>query len=124
MQDMFTQPVQPATLVPVQQRRNSNREMRAVAVSASGATQAGAQETRQSGISADQLGKIVERINQELQGANRELRFNIDDQSGRIVVKVVNTETDEVIRQIPSEEVLALARSAKSGDGMIFNVRA
>lgn len=41
------------------------------------------------------------------------LEFSIDKASGDLVVKVVNSETREVIRQIPREEVLAFAQHVK-----------
>lgn len=40
---------------------------------------------------------------------NRHLNFDIVDDSGDVVVKVVDKDTDEVIRQIPSEEFLQVA---------------
>ncbi|KYC29572.1 hypothetical protein ACY05_01745 [Sterolibacterium denitrificans] len=39
------------------------------------------------------------------------LVFSLDDDSGKTIVKIVDAQTDEVIRQIPSEEMLALAKS-------------
>ena len=39
-----------------------------------------------------------------------DLRFAIDDASGRMVVSIVDRETSEVVRQIPAEELLAVAR--------------
>ena len=38
------------------------------------------------------------------------VRFERDTGSGRLVVKITDRETDEVIRQIPSEELLELSR--------------
>jgi flagellar protein FlaG len=121
MQDMLTQLIQPAGLESVLQSPDNARNLRTAAVSASADTRTNGHGTSQTDVPADSLGRAVDRINYELQGANRGLRFSIDDQSGRIVVKVVNTDTDEVIRQIPSEEVLALARRARTGDGLIID---
>jgi flagellar protein FlaG len=44
-----------------------------------------------------------------LQTQNRNLAFSIDDETKRSVVTVKDSESGDVIRQIPSEEVLALA---------------
>jgi flagellar protein FlaG len=41
------------------------------------------------------------------------LQFSIHEASGHVIVKVIDTETDEVIRQIPSEAILALAENAE-----------
>jgi flagellar protein FlaG len=60
--------------------------------------------------------RAVAEINSYLGQSQRELNFTIDRASGRTVIKVVNPNSGEVIRQIPSEEVLkmaaALARDA------------
>jgi flagellar protein FlaG len=46
-----------------------------------------------------------------MQRMNRYLEFQVDEQSGRTVVTVKDRNTGEVIRQIPSEEILRLARN-------------
>lgn len=43
------------------------------------------------------------------------LEFSIDDELGRVVVKVVDPETKDVIKQFPSEDAIALAKSLDSG---------
>jgi flagellar protein FlaG len=45
----------------------------------------------------------------------RELEFRVDDESGRTIITVRNKETGEVVRQIPAEEVVALARAIAEG---------
>jgi flagellar protein FlaG len=58
----------------------------------------------------------VEAINQaSVFGHSSELRFSIDRHSRRAVMKVVDRETEEVIRQVPPEYVLQLARDLKAG---------
>ncbi|MDL2284955.1 flagellar protein FlaG [Oxalobacter sp. OttesenSCG-928-P03] len=48
------------------------------------------------------------------------LQFAIDDELGRVVVKVIDSETDEVIKQFPSEDALRLARTlGKPGGGLV-----
>jgi flagellar protein FlaG len=59
----------------------------------------------------ENLERAVNTLNSKVQAVQRDLNFSIDEDSGRTVVKVVDSTTDEVIRQIPSEEVLALARN-------------
>jgi len=56
------------------------------------------------------LGNAVEQLNSYVQSINRNLEFNIDTESGQTVVKVVDAETDELIRQIPDEEALEIAK--------------
>jgi flagellar protein FlaG len=58
-----------------------------------------------------QLKHAVDSINKSLQPSASNLEFNIDPGTQRAVVKVVDTSTGDVIRQIPSKEVLAIAES-------------
>jgi flagellar protein FlaG len=58
----------------------------------------------------------------EAAGAN--LQFTIDKDSGKTIVKVVDSQTSEVIRQIPSEELLALARSMSKTEGLLISQKA
>ncbi len=53
--------------------------------------------------------KIISDINTQLQSMHTELNFSIDSETDRMVLKIVNSETDEVIRQIPAEEALRIA---------------
>ena len=70
---------------------------------------------RTTGMTLD--GEAVQEINDHLQQVHRELRFNIDTDSGRTVIKVVDAETKEVIRQIPDEEALKFAQRLNEGIG-------
>ncbi len=58
-----------------------------------------------------QLKAAVEAANQQLDQSNRELAFVFDDKLSRMLVKIVDTRTNTVIRQVPSEEMLATARA-------------
>lgn len=55
----------------------------------------------------------ISRLNTYVQNQRRDLQFQVDDDSGEVVVKVVDPETQEVIRQIPSEEAVALAKALR-----------
>lgn len=56
-----------------------------------------------------QLEEAVKKISDFLSAQNRDLVFNVDEQTQRTVVTVKDSSSGEVIRQIPSEEVLKLA---------------
>ncbi|OGO78873.1 MAG: hypothetical protein A2203_11640 [Chromatiales bacterium RIFOXYA1_FULL_46_5] len=64
-------------------------------------------------VTEDELGEAVENINQFVNSQGRTLNFSVDEDSGKPVVKVIDFETKEVIRQIPSEEVLTMAKAIK-----------
>lgn len=59
-----------------------------------------------------QLQQAVSDINTFVQSVSRELRFSLEEALplGRAVIKVLDAETQEVIREIPSEQVLAMVR--------------
>ena len=62
--------------------------------------------------SEEQLDKTVSNLNNSLQNIQRNLEFTIDKEAGgRIVINVIDKETKDIVRQIPSEEVLELARN-------------
>ena len=81
-----------------------------------------------------QLKEAVDQINQYVQTVQRDLSFSMDGETGHTVIKVMDSGSGELIRQIPAEEVLALAtylvnenqESAGSGalpQGMLFSDR-
>jgi flagellar protein FlaG len=59
----------------------------------------------------EQLKAAVAAINRSLRHANQNLQFSLDADTNKMVVKMVDSETGELIRQIPSDAVLAIARS-------------
>ncbi|PYG03854.1 MULTISPECIES: flagellar protein FlaG [unclassified Thioalkalivibrio] len=60
-------------------------------------------------VEASDLEPVVESINAYLQNSKRSLEFSVDDSSGRTVITVMDGDRDEIIRQIPPEQMLALA---------------
>lgn len=68
-----------------------------------------------------QLESAVSDINDYVQTVNRELQFRVDDALplGRSVITVVDTDTQETIREFPSEQALSLARSLKEQSGEV-----
>lgn len=72
----------------------------------------------------NELIDIVDALNTYLQTAKRELQFETDTNSGRTIIKVLDKESQEVIRQIPPESVVALAQSLlDEGDLDSFGLR-
>ena len=61
--------------------------------------------------SPQEIEQIVEKLNAFVQLTQRDVSFGIDNQSGRDVISVFESDTQELIRQIPSEEALALLLS-------------
>jgi flagellar protein FlaG len=72
---------------------------------------------------SDDLKQAVSTLNDFVQNMQRTLQFSLDKQSGVMVVKVVDAKSEKVIRQIPSEEAIKLARSvAEQSDDAVFNI--
>lgn len=61
--------------------------------------------------STAQLQNALESVNKALRQSGKNLEFSVDEESRRQIVRVVDTETGDVIRQFPSEEMLAISRS-------------
>ncbi|WP_295401271.1 flagellar protein FlaG [uncultured Thiocystis sp.] len=72
----------------------------------------------------EQVAQAVDRINQMMQNGQQTLSFQLDDDSGQMVVRVTDAQTKEVIRQIPSEETLKFAEYVDGLVGLIFNKKA
>ncbi|MCF1183729.1 flagellar protein FlaG [Marichromatium gracile] len=74
--------------------------------------------------SREQLDQAVERLNEMFGGSRRMLNFELDKEADRTVIRVVDAETEELIRQIPSEETLKFAQYVEGLAGLIFNDQA
>ena len=64
----------------------------------------------------------VKKLNEHVQSIHRELQFTVDQDSGQTVIKVIDSQTKELIRQIPGEEVLNVARRLSEESNLeLFN---
>lgn len=60
-------------------------------------------------VSREAFERVVSELEAYVQNTQRNLDFQVDDKTGRVVVKVIDATDDSVIRQIPSEEMLAIS---------------
>ncbi|WP_036244401.1 flagellar protein FlaG [Methylobacter tundripaludum] len=67
--------------------------------------------------SLDKLKSAAVEGNSILQAANRNLEFKIDESTKKVVVKIVDNQTGETVRQIPSEDMLAFIKKMQELDG-------
>ena len=56
------------------------------------------------------IAQATQNITDFVQSISRSLQISVDGDLGTTVIRVVDTETDELVRQIPSEEILQVAR--------------
>ncbi|MCO8311499.1 flagellar protein FlaG [Pseudomonas mandelii] len=71
----------------------------------------------------DKLKMAVQEIEKFVQSVKRNLEFSIDEPSGKVVVKVIASDSGEVVRQIPNEEVLKLANSLNDASSLLFSAK-
>ncbi|MHC8386147.1 flagellar protein FlaG [Pseudomonas sp. LB3P14] len=83
-------------------------------------------EDRSKGNETEQgtLKAAVQEIEKFVQSIKRNLEFSIDEASGKVVVKVIASDSGEVVRQIPNEEVLKLANSLNDASSLLFSAEA
>jgi len=89
------------------QARNTRTDLRPAAavkaVSLQGTGEGERSDTQQ------QAAQALQHAVEHIQSTQRTLQFSVEEASGNVVVKVIDSETQEMIRQIPSEEVLGIA---------------
>lgn len=74
--------------------------------------------------SREQLDDAVSQLNDFVQNVQRDLQFEVDNELGQTIVKVVDQSTKEVIRQIPDELALRLAENLQQDEPLtLFNIK-
>ncbi len=74
-------------------------------------------------LTADEISETVEEMNSFLQEMKRNLSFSVDEDLGKNVITVKDTENDEVIRQIPSEDLMVLRKKMDDVAGILFDTK-
>jgi flagellar protein FlaG len=69
----------------------------------------------------ENIQEAIDRLNQQLKANGRDLSFQMDEEINRPIITVRNIETGEVVRQIPSEEIIRMAHTLEEGKGLMFN---
>lgn len=75
-------------------------------------------------VNPSSLKQATEKLNQAMRMMASNLQFTVDEETGIDVVKVVDSDTKEVIRQFPSEEVLAIAKAFDQLQGLLVRDKA
>ncbi len=80
---------------------------------------------KQEGEESKEYDKEVREIHRVLQENlkidNFKLNFSVDKETRTVVVRVIDEETGEVIREIPPPELLAIAQELEKLKGILFN---
>jgi flagellar protein FlaG len=72
---------------------------------------------------SEKLKAAVQEIESFVQSVKRNLEFSIDEASGEIVVKVIASDTGEVVRQLPSAEAIKIAESLHNAHSLLFDAK-
>lgn len=75
-------------------------------------------------VTRETVAKAAEQIQQFVQSMGRNLNFSIDETSGYHVVRVINPDTGELVRQLPSEELLKISRDFQRLNNALVSQRA
>lgn len=101
----------------------SDTPVAAAPVMADAVAQAGAAASAEPAPLA-QVQQAIEDVRSAIAPVAQDLNFSIDEDTGKTVVKVVDTSTDEVIRQIPSEEIISIAKALDKLQGLLVQQKA
>lgn len=72
-------------------------------------------------VSPKTISKAVDDVNKKLNSSNAECKFSVHKATGQITVKVMDKETGDVIREIPSEKILDMVATALEMAGILMD---
>jgi flagellar protein FlaG len=91
---------------------------------AAGSSSMGEALAAQQPTSLEQVQQAMEDVRNAIAPVAQDLLFSIDEDTGKTIVKVVDASTDEVIRQIPSEEIISIAKALDKLQGLLVEQKA
>ena len=117
--------IKPETSAPI----NSQRSQQASEVVNTQTTkplpEAGAQQNGDAPrISDEELQQAIDKIQHFTENVEKNLEISIDKDTDITVVKVIDTQTKEIIRQFPTEETVSIARTLDKVQGLLFSDKA
>lgn len=71
-------------------------------------------------VDEKEIEEAVDNLNEFAQSVQRQLEFSVDDESGKTIIKVVDAETGETIRDIPPEEILNMQKHLREISEQLF----
>jgi flagellar protein FlaG len=75
--------------------------------------------------SADQLNEALQSINDTMRALSQNVEFSVDDSAEhKTIVRIVDQQTKEIIRQMPSEEALQIAKGLDRMQGLLIHQKA
>jgi len=68
--------------------------------------------------------QAVEKLNRMMRSMQRDVSFSVDEDANATVIKIFKTETGELIKQFPPEEILAMRAKIRKSTGWLVDSRA
>ncbi|WP_187646976.1 flagellar protein FlaG [Nitrosophilus labii] len=81
-------------------------------------------ETLEPKMQEDIIKKSIDELNKKMSMLNSQLKIEMDEDTGIQVVKIIDSESKEVIRQLPPDVVLKIAKYIDEVTGLLFNEKA
>jgi flagellar protein FlaG len=82
------------------------------------------EQSKDAQVRPEELKSAVEKVQTFVSATTSDVNFSIDKDSGNTVVKVIDRSTKEVIRQIPSKEMLEMAQALDRLQGLLVKNQA
>ncbi|ALQ55499.1 flagellar protein FlaG [Pseudoalteromonas issachenkonii] len=86
-------------------------------------TAASNNEVSKTELSPEKLEKVVQQLQDFMGEMNRSLQFKVDEDSGRNVIKVIDKESGDLVKQYPSEEVLGIVAKLAEATGVLVDFK-
>ncbi|CAM3018809.1 flagellar protein FlaG [Pseudoalteromonas distincta] len=74
-------------------------------------------------LSPDKLEKVAQQLQDFMGEMNRSIQFKVDEDSGRNVIKVIDKESGDLVKQYPSEEVLGIVSKLAEATGVLVDFK-
>lgn len=78
-------------------------------------------DNRPGTVNRQELEEVVEDLNDFAQTVRRQLQFSVDEDSGKTIIKVLDAETGETIRDIPPEEIINMQKQLRETSEKLFH---
>ena len=72
----------------------------------------------------EQIKHAIEAANEALMALSSDLEFSQDPSTGKTVIRIIDTSSQQILRQFPSEEMLAIARAVDRFQGLLLKEKA
>lgn len=79
------------------------------------------QQVPENAQNPEKIRKVVEQIQSISNMFDRKLQFRVSDELDEVIIKVIDSNTDKVIREIPSAEIQKLQIRIKEALGLLFD---